>query len=177
MGWVSVSVGNLNWIEGSDRQQTHLLPVALEDYVGTDNPVCFLDAFVAALDLRAAGFRFPKADPPTNPPICSELLALRLLPVTALQPPAGNRVPLQSGSPCIFLFVLLGNGVSRRQAGVVRPVATGRMTAWRENEPVQHTSQDVMRARARSTSAHCSKLEPLLEHDNLKIIVARILQV
>ena len=53
----------MNWIEGSDRQQTQLLPAALEDYAGTDNPVRFLDAFVAALDLRAAGFRFPKEDP------------------------------------------------------------------------------------------------------------------
>lgn len=53
----------MNWIEGSDRWQTHLLPATLEDYVGPDNPVRFLDAFVAQLDLRAAGFRFPKADP------------------------------------------------------------------------------------------------------------------
>lgn len=53
----------MNWIEGSDRQQTHLLPAALEDYVGPDNPVRFIDAFVATLDLRAAGFRFPKEDP------------------------------------------------------------------------------------------------------------------
>ena len=52
----------MNWIEGSDRQQIHLLPAALEDYVGPDNPVRFLDAFVDALDLRAAGFAFPKED-------------------------------------------------------------------------------------------------------------------
>jgi transposase len=53
----------MNWIAGSDRQQTHLLPAAVEDYVGVDNPVRFLDAFVAGLDLRAAGFQFPKEDP------------------------------------------------------------------------------------------------------------------
>jgi transposase len=53
----------MNWVEGSDRQQSHLLPAALEDYVGGDNPVRFLDAFVATLDLRAAGFHFPKQDP------------------------------------------------------------------------------------------------------------------
>ncbi len=53
----------MKWIEGSDRQQTHLLPAALEDYVGADNPVRFLEAFVATLDLRAAGFSFPKEDP------------------------------------------------------------------------------------------------------------------
>jgi len=53
----------MNWIEGADRQQTQLLPAALEDYVGLDNAVRFLDAFVARLDLRAAGFEFPKEDP------------------------------------------------------------------------------------------------------------------
>jgi hypothetical protein len=35
----------------------------------------------------------------------------------------------------------------------------------------------VMRFGACSARAHCPKLEPLLEHDNLKIIVARIRQV
>jgi len=53
----------MNWIKGSDRQQTHLLPAAVEDYVRADNPVRFLDAFVGTLDLRAAGFQFPKEDP------------------------------------------------------------------------------------------------------------------
>lgn len=53
----------MNWIEGADRQQTQLLPAALDDSVGPDNPVRFLDAFVAKLDLRAAGFGFPKEDP------------------------------------------------------------------------------------------------------------------
>src|SRR5580698_7841915 len=62
LGEAGVCAEDMNWIEGSDRQQTHLLPAALEDYVGPDNPVRFLDAFVGALDLRAAGFRFPKED-------------------------------------------------------------------------------------------------------------------
>ncbi len=54
LGEAGVCLGSRNWIEGSDRQQTHLLPAALEDYVGPDNPVRFLAAFVATLDLRAA---------------------------------------------------------------------------------------------------------------------------
>ncbi len=53
----------MNCLSGSARQQTHLLPPALEDYVGPDNPVRFLDAFVDKLDLRAAGFQFPKEHP------------------------------------------------------------------------------------------------------------------
>lgn len=53
----------MNVLPGSDRQQTHFLPPTLEDYVGADNPVRFLDAFVAKLDLRAAGFQLPKENP------------------------------------------------------------------------------------------------------------------
>jgi hypothetical protein len=33
-----------------------LLPEAIDDYVGADNPVRFIDAFVDELDLAAAGF-------------------------------------------------------------------------------------------------------------------------
>ena len=33
-----------------------LLPDAVDDYVGADNPVRFIDAFVDGLDLKAAGF-------------------------------------------------------------------------------------------------------------------------
>jgi len=50
----------MNFLPGSDRQQSQMLPASLEDYVGADNPVRFLEAFVAKLDLRAAGFQFPK---------------------------------------------------------------------------------------------------------------------
>src|SRR5271166_3841871 len=43
-------------ITGHDRSQTLLLPEAVDDYVGSDNPVRFIDAFVDGLDLAAAGF-------------------------------------------------------------------------------------------------------------------------
>ena len=43
-------------IPGSDRSQLLLLPEAIDDYVAADNPVRFIDAFVDALDLKAAGF-------------------------------------------------------------------------------------------------------------------------
>jgi transposase len=43
-------------IHGSDRTQMLLLPEAVDDYVGADNPVRFIDAFVNGLDLVAAGF-------------------------------------------------------------------------------------------------------------------------
>lgn len=43
-------------IHGEDRSQLLLLPDAVDDYVGADNPVRFLDAFVEGLDLEAACF-------------------------------------------------------------------------------------------------------------------------
>lgn len=52
----------MNWIEGWDRKQQHLLPPQIEEYVGEDNPVRFLDAFVGGMDLLKAGFQFPKQD-------------------------------------------------------------------------------------------------------------------
>jgi transposase len=42
-------------ITGHDRFQTLLLPEAVDDYVSSDNPVRFIDAFVDGLDLAAAG--------------------------------------------------------------------------------------------------------------------------
>jgi len=45
------------YIAGPDRTQAVLLPEVLDDYVGADNPVRFLDAFVAQLDLAAVGFQ------------------------------------------------------------------------------------------------------------------------
>lgn len=43
-------------ISGDDRSQLLLLPDSVNDYVGPDNVVRFIDAFVDGLDLQAAGF-------------------------------------------------------------------------------------------------------------------------
>jgi transposase len=43
-------------ISGDDRTQLLLLPDFVDDYVGSDNVVRFIDAFVDGLDLKAAGF-------------------------------------------------------------------------------------------------------------------------
>ncbi len=43
-------------VRGADREQAQLLPETVEDYVAPDNPVRFIDAFVAALDLHGLGF-------------------------------------------------------------------------------------------------------------------------
>src|SRR5947208_9137046 len=44
------------YITGHDRSQLLLLPEAVDDYVGSDNRVRFIDAFVDGLDLAAASF-------------------------------------------------------------------------------------------------------------------------
>jgi len=46
----------MSHITGHDRSQTLLLPEAVDDYVGSDNPVRFIDAFVNGLDLAASEF-------------------------------------------------------------------------------------------------------------------------
>src|ERR1700730_10151391 len=57
-------------ISGFDRCQLSLLPEAIDDYVGSDNSVRFIDAFVDGLDLASAGFTrvTPK---PTGRPGCA----------------------------------------------------------------------------------------------------------
>src|SRR5471032_745760 len=49
----------MNHRTGLDRSQTLLFPEGLEDYIAAENPVRFVDAFVASLDLHA--LRFTKA--------------------------------------------------------------------------------------------------------------------
>ena len=53
--WVVARV--MAHISGEDRLQLLLLPEAVGDYVGPDNPVRFIDAFVDGVDLEGAGFQ------------------------------------------------------------------------------------------------------------------------
>jgi transposase len=58
----------MNHRTGLDRSQTLLFPERLEDYVGAENPVRFLDAFVASLDLHALGFAKARCANTGRPP-------------------------------------------------------------------------------------------------------------
>jgi len=58
----------MNHRTGLDRSQTLLFPERLEDYVGAENPVRFLDAFVANLDLHALGFAKAECAATGRPP-------------------------------------------------------------------------------------------------------------
>src|SRR5215468_7558153 len=44
------------FVEGQDRSQLILLPECLDDYVGEENPVRVVDAFIDELDLAVLGF-------------------------------------------------------------------------------------------------------------------------
>ena len=44
------------YVEGLNRDQSFLLPESVDDYVGEDNPVRVVDAFVDELDLAELGF-------------------------------------------------------------------------------------------------------------------------
>ena len=55
-------------ITGTDRAQVLLLPDTVDDYVGPDNPVRFIDAFVDSLDLAGAGFERTEPKETGRPP-------------------------------------------------------------------------------------------------------------
>lgn len=46
----------MDYMRGLTRNQVMLFPESVEDYITEDNPVRFIDAFVASLDLAALGF-------------------------------------------------------------------------------------------------------------------------
>ncbi len=46
----------MDYIRGVNRDQVTLFPESVEDYITEDNPVRFIDAFVASLDLAELGF-------------------------------------------------------------------------------------------------------------------------
>jgi transposase len=53
-------------IQGTSRSQTLLLSACVDDYVGPDNVVRFIEAFVNSLDLGAAGFERTLPKPPAG---------------------------------------------------------------------------------------------------------------
>ena len=53
---------------GLDRLQTLMFPERLEDYIGAENPVRFLEAFVTNLDLHALGFAKAQVAATGRPP-------------------------------------------------------------------------------------------------------------
>src|ERR671918_1759073 len=61
----------MGYIEGEDRKQSLLFPEVLDDYIGEENAVRFIDVFIEGLDLTEMGFQraIPKETgrPPYDP--------------------------------------------------------------------------------------------------------------
>lgn len=71
---------NRRYKAGASREQVSLLPARVEDYVGRDNPVRAIEAYVRTLDLARLGFRHARrgrgvGQPPYDP---ADLLKLYL---------------------------------------------------------------------------------------------------
>jgi len=71
---------NRKFKTGTCREQASFLPPRIEDYVGPDNPVRAIEAYVASLDVEKLGFRHADAgggagQPPYDP---ADLLKLYL---------------------------------------------------------------------------------------------------
>ena len=47
----------MKFIEGTNRKQTHLFPISLDESIDTDNQVRLIDLFVDSLDLKKFGFK------------------------------------------------------------------------------------------------------------------------
>jgi transposase len=47
----------MKYVERQDREQRTLLPDCIEDYIGEDNPVRVIDAFVNGLDIEKLGIK------------------------------------------------------------------------------------------------------------------------
>ena len=81
-----------DYVGGMDRKQTVLFPETIDEYVGGENPVRFIDAFVDMLDLQEMGFTHAEPGetgrPPYNP---ADLLKLYIYGyISTRDAPAGS---------------------------------------------------------------------------------------
>jgi len=63
-----MAMRNGNYVEGMNRSQVILLPDTLDEYVGEENPVRFIDAFVDGLDMKELGFKHSEPSEEGRPP-------------------------------------------------------------------------------------------------------------
>lgn len=57
----------MDYIQGFDRKQEILFPAKIDDYIGEENLVHFIEAFVALLDLMGLGFTHAEVKPTGRP--------------------------------------------------------------------------------------------------------------
>ena len=58
----------MSYIEGASREQRILFPEALDEYIGEDNAVRFIDVYVDGLELEELGFKQTAAKETGRPP-------------------------------------------------------------------------------------------------------------
>ena len=63
----------MDYIQGFDRKQEILFPAKIDDYIGEENLVHFIEAFVALLDLVGLGFTHAEVNTTGRPSICVRL--------------------------------------------------------------------------------------------------------
>ena len=100
------------FVEGIDRGQTTLFPECLEDWIGEDNPVRVIEAFVEELDLAELGF--DGVDPEaTGRPSYHPSVLLKLYIYGYLNRPAGADRPYTYARPPRRLLLLGCSGRHR----------------------------------------------------------------
>jgi len=58
----------MGFVQGVQRKQLVMFPESLDEYIGDDNPVRFIDAFVRSLDMQALGFKHAVPKETGRPP-------------------------------------------------------------------------------------------------------------
>lgn len=71
-------MANRRYKEGESREQAMLLPPSVEDYVGEDNPVRAIDAYVESLDLGQLGFQHAEGGLTVGQPAYAPAALLKL---------------------------------------------------------------------------------------------------
>lgn len=64
----------MHHVEGDPREQWTLLPERLDEYVGPDHPVRFIEAFVEGLDVAGMGFTHARLGATGRPPYAPKVL-------------------------------------------------------------------------------------------------------
>lgn len=97
----------MKYIEGEDRNQQSMLPECIDDYVGEENPVRVIDAFVDGLSMETLGFR--RSEPAeTGRPAYDPRTLLKLYIYGYLNKIRSSRKLMQECDRNIEVFWLMG---------------------------------------------------------------------
>ena len=117
----------MNYIGGESREQRIFFPEALDEYIGEDNAVRFIDAYVDGLQMEELGFKqtAPKETgrPPYDPARSVEAVYLWIFEPRKDQPHARTRVWEECGIDVADAQAWAGfqndSGFSKREPPIV----------------------------------------------------------